>query len=106
MIEPVAAESMLAVLGLSAAIVMNGLLYGLLFVLSRMRQSAWLLPAAYAAFALLVVCVLLLIYFMRLDGFWQMLAGCMVVGYLLAPRAIWHLCLATHDDQSQGGWRV
>lgn len=96
-IEPVAAEDMLAVFGLSAGIVISGLIYGLLFLLSRQHRSAWLPPAAYAAYAALVASVLLLVYVMRLDGLWQLLAVCMLIGYLLAPRAIWHLCVATHN---------
>lgn len=98
MIEPVAVENMFIVFVISAAIVMSGLLYGLLFLFARMRRQTWLLLFAYAMFVVLAASVFMLVEAMRLDGLWQLLAACMLAGYLLAPRAIWRLCVATHAE--------
>ncbi|MDT8375631.1 MAG: hypothetical protein RQ867_02710 [Mariprofundaceae bacterium] len=104
MVEPVSVENMFIVFVISAAIVVSGLLYGLLFLLSRMWRQAWLLPSAYVVFAVLVACVLMLAEIMRLDGFWRLMVAAMLAGYLLAPRVIWRLCIATHagDDPMAG----
>jgi len=54
---------------------------------------------AYAAYAVLAVSVWILTATAHLDGYWRTLAAAMLVGYCLAPRAIFRLCADTHAAQ-------
>jgi hypothetical protein len=85
-----------------AGIVVSGALYALFFALDRMRQASWLRAAAWISYLALVVCTVLLAQALSLDGIWLVVIAVMLIGYLLAPRAIWRLSTATHthDDQA------
>jgi hypothetical protein len=37
---------------------------------------------------------------------WRWVVLVMVVGYLLAPQAIWHLCVGTHETGAPDGSAV
>ena len=59
---------------------------------------ARLLPLAYLAYAGLVVATLFLAAAANLfkSGFWTFVVILMLLGYLIAPHAIWQLCVGTH----------
>jgi hypothetical protein len=61
------------------------------------------MPLAYAAYAGLFVSVIVLAFAANLfnNPFWTAIVLLMLVGYLLAPHAIWHLCVGTHADERQ-----
>jgi hypothetical protein len=77
----------------AALVVVSGALYALLFALGRLRASRLLSRCAWAAYASLVVCTF------ALDGGWLWIIVLMLVGYLLAPGAIWHLSVGTHAGE-------
>jgi hypothetical protein len=55
-----------------------------------------LMPFAYLAYGMLAVAVLTLSDVLHFDGPWQVITGVMLVGYLVAPHGIWHLCVGMH----------
>ena len=85
-----------------AFIVLSGALYALLFALGRLNASRAMTFGAYLAYGTLVLFSLLLLRALALDGVWAALVIVMLAGYLLAPRAIWHLCVGTHGGDHSG----
>ena len=83
-----------------AAIVLFGAFYSLFFALGRLNDNRTLLIAAFASYLVLAAAVVMLIRALHLDGFWLLVTGVMLVGYFFAPRAIWNLCVATHDNEN------
>jgi len=89
-----AQEIMLAALA-GALVVLFGAIYAGVFALSRLRHAS-LMPFAYAAYALFAASTWVLADSLHFEGFWLVVIGVMLVGYLLAPHAVWHLCVGTH----------
>ena len=86
--------------GLSGAlVVLSGALYALLYALGKLSRSKLLLGTAYLAYAVLFLCSLLLSRVLQFDGPWVFVIIVMLIGYLLAPQAIWHLCIATRGER-------
>jgi hypothetical protein len=79
-----------------AMVVMFGAIYALLFAWARVHARPRLMIAGYGAYALLFLATVVLVRTLNLGGAWQLVAAIMVIGYLLAPQAIWHLCVGTH----------
>ena len=79
-----------------ALIVISGGLYALLLALGRLQQSHWYRRGAALAYLVLVVCSFVLAASLGFSRAWYAVIIVMLVGYLLAPRAIWHLTHATH----------
>lgn len=104
MIEPVALKNFFLTFFSAAMVVVAGALYALLFAYARVRQRPRLMPLAYAAYLGLVVSALVLATVANLfaTGFWTFIVVVMLVGYLLAPHAIWHLCIGTHAHERMG----
>lgn len=106
MIEPVKMADFFITFFSAASVIVFGALYALLFAYSRMKNVPRLMPLAYAAYAVLFVSVMVLANVANLFGspFWQFIVFLMLVGYLLAPRFIFQLCVATHaavsDDEA------
>lgn len=102
MIEPVAMANFFTVFFSAAMVIMTGALYALLFAYSRMKHSPRLMPLAYIAYLGLVVSVMTLANAANLfnNTFWTVIVGLMLVGYLVAPHAIWHLCVGTHAEDT------
>jgi uncharacterized membrane protein len=100
MIEPVELNDFFLTFFSAAMVILSGALYALLFAYARVRQRPRLMPLAYLAYAGLVVSVLVLAMVANLfaTGFWTFIVVLMLVGYLLAPHGIWHLCVGTHAD--------
>lgn len=103
MIEPVALANFFTVFFSAAMVIMTGALYALLFAYSRVKGAPRLMPMAYLAYASLAVSVLVLADAANLfhDRFWTAIVGLMLLGYLVAPHAIWHLCVGTHAGEHE-----
>ena len=84
-----------------AGIVLSGALYALFFALGRLRRSPLLSRVAWGAYGLLVACTVLLTAVLGLGGPWRWIIAALLVGYLAAPSAIWHLSVATHVDEDR-----
>lgn len=83
-------------------VIMTGGLYALLFAYARVKGRPRLMPLAYIAYLGLFISVLVLASVANLlnHGFWIVIVLLMLIGYLLAPHAIWHLCVGTHRDEA------
>lgn len=101
MIEPVALKDFFLTFFSAAMVIVTGALYALLFAYARVKRRPYLMPLAYAAYLGLVTSVLVLATVANLfgTGFWTFIVALMLVGYLLAPHAIWHLCVGTHAHE-------
>ncbi len=84
-----------------AMIVIAGGLYALLFALGRMRNSRSLNYWAVFSYAVLMISTYVLVQALHLHGFWVSVTAVMLVGYFFAPRAIWHLSVATHGEHGE-----
>ncbi|MEE4235868.1 MAG: hypothetical protein V2I51_04035 [Anderseniella sp.] len=104
MIEPVALKDFFLTFFSAAMVIMTGGLYALLFAYSRVKHRPGLMPLAYASYFGLFASVLALAYAANLfnTAFWTVIVLLMLIGYLLAPHAIWHLCVGTHQDDAAG----
>jgi uncharacterized membrane protein len=102
MIEPVKLADFFITFFSAASVIIFGALYALLFAYSRIKNVPRLMPLAYAAYAALFASVMVLANVANLFGspFWQFIVFLMLVGYLLAPRFIFQLCVATHEAVS------
>jgi len=103
MIDPVATQHIMAAAIAGALIILFGAIYALLFALSRLRRRPMLMLWAYAAYAVLLGAVSVLSSTLNMNGFWQLVAAVMVIGYFVAPRLIWHLCAGTHVSEAHSG---
>jgi uncharacterized membrane protein len=104
MIEPVALKDFFLTFFSAAMVILAGALYALLFAYARVKQRPRLMPLAYVAYLGLVASVLVLATVAHLfaTGFWTFIVALMLIGYLLAPHAIWHLCVGTHAHEHAG----
>lgn len=103
MVDPVAMDHILFAGLAGALVIIFGGLYALLFAFGKIRKARRLMIGAYVSYLCLFVSTLALAKFLNLDGTWQLVVLVMVVGYLLAPQAIWHLCVATHAENKNQG---
>ena len=102
MIEPVKLADFFITFFSAASVIIFGALYALLFAYSRIKNVPRLMLLAYAAYAVLFASVMVLANVAHLFGspFWQFIVFLMLEGYLLAPRFIYQLCVASHDAAS------
>lgn len=98
MFEPVGVQDMMIAAMAGAMVVMFGAAYAFAFALSKLNKKRWLGIAAYGCFAGLTINVLILVKSLNMNGFWMIVAITMLVGYLLAPLAIWKLSVGTHES--------
>lgn len=98
MIEPASLGNFFIIFFTSAMVIVLGALYALLFAFSRLKGDSRLIPLAYLSYAGLLISTLFLADAANLlkHPFWVVIVVFMLVGYLLAPHAIWHLCVGTH----------
>lgn len=103
MIEPVKMADFFITFFSAASVIIFGALYALLFAYSRIKNVPRVMLLAYAAYAALFISVMVLASVANLFGspFWQFIVFLMLVGYLIAPRFIFQLCVATHEDVSE-----
>jgi hypothetical protein len=92
--EPVALDHLFTAFVAGAAVILSGAAYALLFAWSRLRHRPRLMVPAYVAYGCLTAAVLTLARVLHMSGIWTAVVAAMLVGYLLAPRAIWHLTVA------------
>lgn len=107
MIDPVELQR-IAIAALSAGgIVLFGAAYAVCLTLGRLKGLSILRPLSYLAYVALVAVTLLFAWAMNLTGAWTILTVVLLVGYFVAPRAIWRLSVATHEssesDAGTGG---
>jgi hypothetical protein len=102
MLEPVKLANFFLVFFSAALVILFGASYALLFAWSRVKDRPQLLLVAYAAYAGLFFSVITLAFAANLfnNGFWTFIVLLMLVGYLIAPHAIWRLCVGTHTDEA------
>ncbi len=101
MLQPVELADFFTVFFSAALVILAGASYALLFAWSRVRNKPRFMYGAYAAYAVLVVAVLLLADAANLSTpFWQVIVALMLIGYWLAPQAIYNLCVGTHGDEN------
>jgi uncharacterized membrane protein len=98
LIEPVELQNFFITFFSAAMVVILGAIYALLFALSRIHKLPRLMLLAYASYIGLFGSVWVLAYATNLNGYWQFVVAAMLLGYLLAPHGIWHLCVGTHVD--------
>ena len=98
MIEPAKLADFFTIFFTSAMVIVMGALYALMFAYSRLKSLPRLMPLAYLAYIGLFISVLFLARAANLFShlFWVSIVASMLIGYLLAPHAIWHLCVVTH----------
>lgn len=104
MLEPVKLANFFTVFFSAASVILFGATYALLFAYARMKNRPRLMPLAYAAYIGLAASVGVLAFAANLlgNGFWSFIVVLMLIGYLLAPQAIWHLCVRTHEHEHDG----
>lgn len=101
MIEPVALENFFITFFSAAMVILLAACYAVLFALSRIMARPYWMVWAYGVYGLLVIAVCSLVYGANLNGHWRALAFLMLLGYLLAPRVIWHLSVTTHRAEER-----
>lgn len=95
--DVVAADAIMRAVASGAGVVLCGSCYALfLGVAYYSDKRRWLFPA-YFSYAGLILSVVILAHALNFTGYWWYLVATMLVGYLLAPHAIWHLCVGTHQ---------
>lgn len=102
MFEPVEINDILISVMAGALVVMFGAMYAMAFAVGRLNGSKNLTRMAYGFFALLAMAALVLADTLHLTGIWQIVTVVILAGYLLAPHAIWKLCVGTHPDRPVG----
>jgi hypothetical protein len=81
-----------------AAVVLMGAFYALFYALGRLHNHRIALAASATSYLGLAVATFMLVDALALRGFWLFVAATMLIGYLLAPMAIWRLSVDIHDD--------
>ncbi len=98
--EPLGLQSIMIGTLSGAAIVLTGAFYALFFALGRLHESRALIVASIVSFALLAVATYAFAMALELRGIWIVVTAVMLTGYFVAPRAIWRLCVGTHEGSS------
>lgn len=101
MIEPIALQDFFISFFVSALIILSGASYALLYAWSKITGRIRLRWAAYLAYLVLLISVVILSLVAHFSGYWLWLSVVMVIGYFSAPIAIWHLCIKTHHQSNQ-----
>jgi uncharacterized membrane protein len=103
MIEPANLANFFTIFFSAAMVILLGALYALLFAYSRVRKAPGLMPLAYLCYAGLFAATLILAQAANLlsHPLWATVVVLMLFGYLLAPHAIWNLCVGTHATGEQ-----
>jgi len=97
MIDPVAPEDMVTSFAAAALVILSGAGYAAVFAWARLSGRTGLLWVAYGCYGMLSLALATVARTNHLTAGWQVLVLAMLLGYLLAPHAIWRLCASTHD---------
>lgn len=100
MIQPVDLKDFLLTFFVSAGIILSGACYALFYAWARLRHRPAFLNWALLAYAVLAGCALTLMQTAHLEGHWRTITLLMLIGYFLAPRAIFRLCAVTHGTEA------
>lgn len=95
-IDPVDLDDFFIAFFSAAMVILMGASYALFFAVAKLKRRRIYMYTAYISYALLAGNVILLSNALNLQGYWQIIVWLMLVGYLLAPHGIWHLCRGTH----------
>jgi RsiW-degrading membrane proteinase PrsW (M82 family) len=98
MVEPVEAKDIMIAAMAGAMVIMFGAGYAFAFAMAKLNKQRSVMAVAYALYAGLVISVFVLAYALNLNGSWWAVTITMLVGYLLAPQAIWKLSVGTHES--------
>lgn len=103
MVEPASLANFFTIFFASAMVIVLGALYALLFAYARIKAMPRLMPLAYLAYLGLFVATLVLARAVNLlaQPMWVLIVVLMLLGYLIAPHGIWHLCVATHAQGNE-----
>lgn len=103
MLEPAELANFFTIFFTAAMVIVLGALYALLFAFSRVGKRPRLMPLAYLSYTGLFVSALVLAQATNLlkHPVWALLVVLMLLGYLLAPHGIWHLCVGTHGKEQE-----
>jgi len=71
--------------------------YAFTFAMAKLHKNRSLHVITYAIYAGFSVSVLVLAQALNLHGWWWAVTITMLIGYLLAPQAIWKLSVGTHE---------
>jgi hypothetical protein len=97
MYEPVELKDLLIAVVAGALVVVFGALYAFTFAVAKLKKNGLLMGLAYGIFAGFSASVLVLAWALNLVGYWWVVTIVMLLGYLLAPQAIWKLSVGTHE---------
>jgi Kef-type K+ transport system membrane component KefB len=97
MIEPVGAQDIMIAAMAGAMVIMFGAGFAFAFAMAKLNKKRSLMGVAYGLYVGLTVSVFVLAYALNLNGIWWAVTITMLVGYLLAPQAIWKLSVGTHE---------
>jgi len=101
LIEPVALSDFFLSFFSAAMIILSATLYAALYAWGKIRSKPRFYWGAALAYLTLLGCVLVFSQVNHFNGYWWLLSLTMVIGYAFMPGAIWHLCVATHGDESE-----
>lgn len=97
MYEPVELNDFMAAVIAGASVVLFGALYAFGFAMAKLQKNRWIFVAAYGLFAALSASVYVLAISLNLNGYWLSVTVAMLLGYGIAPQAIWKLSVGTHE---------
>ena len=80
-----------------AAVVLMGAFYALFYALGKLNNNHLSLAASFASYLGLAAATYMLIDALDLRGIWLLVTTVMLVGYLIAPIAIWRLSVDVHE---------
>jgi hypothetical protein len=80
------------------AVVLMGAFYALFYALGKLNAHRLSLAASFFSYLGLVAATILLADALQLKGFWLLVPAVMLIGYLVAPMAIWRLSVDIHND--------
>ncbi len=100
MTEPVLASNIMLSAMAGAMMILFGAFYAFFFAFSRLKNNHRHLLLAYASYGVFAAFTLVLMHTLNLEGYWRILTFLLLVGYLLAPHGIWHLCVGTHKHKT------
>ena len=99
MLVPAGLPDFFAAFFSAALIILAGACYALFYAWARLAGKRSFLLLAAGCYLLLAASTFILSRALHLDGHWLVLIGVMLLGYLLAPPAIWRLCAGTHQAE-------
>ncbi len=98
MVEPVEAQEIMIAAMAGAMVIMFGAGYAFAFAMAKLNKKRSVMSVAYALYVGLAISVFVLADALNLNGSWWAVTITMLIGYLLAPQAIWKLSVRTHES--------